>query len=241
MDDNGHATMTSGHHATPAEPGVPYSLPHWSGCCASGLPRRADASRRSRTRSSFSCSRRSSSRGSRPTRASAIRSEWRSSERARPISSSRKEQSLAGALLYQWKVLQFDSPRPFAIRELVKLAVAGVDRRIYSAVRVLEDGTLAITGLAREGLNADSDPFVKIIASRPGCLSIRRGRDLLLGYERGAILTGGEESCSPPARFAARSRRLQVPPAWTATWFPTTSMPSVQSCARWRRMAGEAS
>jgi hypothetical protein len=98
-----------------------------------------------------------------------------------------------GAFLYQWKVMQFESPRPFAIRELVKLAVAGVDRRIYSAVGVLENGSLAITGLAREGLNADSDAFVKIISSSPGCLSIRRGRDLLLGYERGTILTGGEE------------------------------------------------
>jgi hypothetical protein len=98
-----------------------------------------------------------------------------------------------GGFLYQWKIMQFDSPRPFAIRELVKLAVAGVDRRIYSAVRVLEDGSLAITGLAREGQNADSDALIKIIASSPGCLSIRRGRDLLLGYERGTILTGGEE------------------------------------------------
>lgn len=97
------------------------------------------------------------------------------------------------ALLYQWKVMRFDSPRPFAIRELVKLAVAGVDRRIYSAVRLCEDGSLAITGLAREGANADSNAFIKIIASTPGCLSIRRGRDLLVGYERGAILTGGEE------------------------------------------------
>jgi hypothetical protein len=97
------------------------------------------------------------------------------------------------ALLYEWKVMQFGSPRPFAIRELVKLAVAGVDRRIYSAVCVLEDGSLAITGLAREGANTDSKAFVKIIASNPGSLSIRRGRDLLLGYERGAILTGGEE------------------------------------------------
>ena len=97
------------------------------------------------------------------------------------------------ALLYEWKVMQFGSPRPFAIRELVKLAVAGVDRRIYSAVCVLEDGSLAITGLAREGANTDSKAFVKIIASNPGALSIRRGRDLLLGYERGAILTGGEE------------------------------------------------
>ena len=99
----------------------------------------------------------------------------------------------AGALLYQWKILQFESPRPFAIGELVKLAVAGVDRRIYSAVRMLEDGTLVISGLAREGLNTNSGPFVKIVASRPGCLSIRSGRDLLLGYERGAIFTDGED------------------------------------------------
>ena len=111
-------------------------------------------------------------------RASAIRSAWRSSGRARSISSCPKAASLEALPLYQWKILQFESPRPFAIRELVKLAVAGVDRRIYSAVRLLEDGTLAITGLAREGLNADRDPFVKIIASRPGCLTIRSGRDL---------------------------------------------------------------
>ena len=104
------------------------------------------------------------------------------------------------ALLYGWKVMQFSSPRPFAIRELVKLAVAGVYRRIYSAVRVLENGNLIIAGLAREGENTDSNAFVKIVTSRPGSLSIRRGRDLLLGYERGTILTGGEElvfSASP--------------------------------------------
>ena len=96
-------------------------------------------------------------------------------------------------LLYQWKVQHFESPRPFAVGELVKLAVAGADRHIYSAVNVLSDGRLAITGLAREGFNVVPDPFVKIIASRPGCLSIRRGRDLLLEYHRGTILTGGED------------------------------------------------
>jgi hypothetical protein len=95
--------------------------------------------------------------------------------------------------LYQWKVQRFESPRPFAIGELVKLAVAGADHRIYSAVNLLPDGSLAIAGLAREGFNVGSDPFVKIIALRPGCLSIRNGRELLLGYERGAILTRGED------------------------------------------------
>jgi hypothetical protein len=97
------------------------------------------------------------------------------------------------APLYQWKVQRFQKPRPFAIRELVKLAVAGVDRRIYSAVNILPDASLVISGLAREGFNVDPDPFVKIIASRPGCLSIRSGRDLLLAYERGSIRAGGED------------------------------------------------
>ena len=95
--------------------------------------------------------------------------------------------------LYQWKVQHFKSPRPFAVGELVKLAVAGADRRIYSAVNVMPDGSLVIAGLAREGFSVVSDPFVKIVTSRPGCLSIRSGRDSLLEYERGAILTGGDD------------------------------------------------
>jgi DisA checkpoint controller-like protein len=95
--------------------------------------------------------------------------------------------------LYQWKILRFTSPRPFVSRELVKLAMAGTDRRIYTAVNLLPDGSLAIAGLAREGLNVDPDPFVKIVASGPGSLSIRSGSDLMLGYERGTTLTEGTD------------------------------------------------
>ncbi len=97
------------------------------------------------------------------------------------------------APLYQWKILRFTTPRPFAIAELVKLAVAGLDRRIYAAVSLLRDGRLGIAGLAREGFNVDPDPFIKIIALRPGSLSVRSGTDLMLGYERGTTLTGGED------------------------------------------------
>ncbi len=104
------------------------------------------------------------------------------------------EDAAARALaLYQWKILRFASPRPFAIGELVKLAVAGAERRIYSAVGLLDDGSLAITGLAREGFTAAPDPFIKVVASRPGCLSVRSGRDLVVAYERGAILPVGED------------------------------------------------
>jgi DisA bacterial checkpoint controller nucleotide-binding len=100
----------------------------------------------------------------------------------------------AGALpLYQWKILRFASPRPFASIELVKLGVSGTDHRIYSAVGVLPDGRLAITGLAREGFNSGPDPFIKIVASRPGCLSIRSGRELVIEYERGSIRAFDED------------------------------------------------
>ena len=99
----------------------------------------------------------------------------------------------AGVPLYQWKILRFATPRPFVPRELAKLSLAGGDRRIYSAVGVLDDGSLAITGLAREGVNSGPDPFVKILTSRPGCLEIRSGRDLVIEYERGAILAVSDD------------------------------------------------
>jgi sensor domain DACNV-containing protein/DisA checkpoint controller-like protein len=103
------------------------------------------------------------------------------------------EAAESAAPLYQWKVQRFETPRPFDIGELVKLSVAGADRRTYSAVSIQPDGRLVISGLAREGFNVDPDPFVKIVASHPGCLSVRSGRDLILAYERGAVLTGGED------------------------------------------------
>ena len=94
----------------------------------------------------------------------------------------------SGAPLYRWKILRFAVPRPFVPRELAKLSVVSAERRIYSAVGVLEDGSLAITGLAREGVNSGPDPFVKILTSRPGCLEIRSGRELVIEYERGAVM-----------------------------------------------------
>jgi hypothetical protein len=104
------------------------------------------------------------------------------------------EGAAAGGLpLYQWKILRFASPRPLTTPDLVKLGVGAMEHRIYSAVGVIGDGRLAITGLAREGFNGGPDPFVKIIASRPGCLSIRSGRDLVIEYDRGSVLTFGED------------------------------------------------
>ena len=99
----------------------------------------------------------------------------------------------AAVPLYRWKILRFASPRPFSPRDLAKLAVANADRRMYSAVGILDNDTLAITGLAREGVNSGPDPFVKIVTSRPGCLSIRSGRELVIEYERGTILAVSDD------------------------------------------------
>ena len=103
----------------------------------------------------------------------------------------------AGVPLYRWKIVRFASPRPFVPRELAKLAVAGAGR-MYSAVGVLENGSLAITGLAREGVNAGPDPFVKVITARPGCLSIRSGRELVIEYERGSVVAVTDDKVFAP-------------------------------------------
>ena len=74
--------------------------------------------------------------------------------------------------------------------------MSAADGRVYSAVDVIEGHGLAITGLAREGFNGGEDPFIKIVASRPGCLSIRSGRELVIGYERGVIRSVATRTCS---------------------------------------------
>ena len=144
--------------------------------------------------------------------------------------------------LYQWKVQHFESPRPFAVGELVKLAVAGADRRIYSAVNVLPDGSLVIAGLAREGFSVVSDPFVKIIASRPGCLSIRRGRDLAARVRAGRHSHGRRGRRVRRRSGAPRiGGQPHTPPTWTTMPSPITWTRCVRSCGRWRRTAAAAS
>jgi hypothetical protein len=103
----------------------------------------------------------------------------------------------SAAPVYALKVLRFEVARPFTIPELVKLGVASTDERLYSAACVL-DGQLALIGLAREGPSADGDPFIRIVATRPGCLSVRSGRSWHVEYERGSILSGAEDVVLAP-------------------------------------------
>jgi len=100
--------------------------------------------------------------------------------------------SASTAPVYALKVLRFEVARPFTIPELVKLGVASTDERLYSAACVV-DGKLALIGLAREGPSADVDPFIKVVATRPGCLSVRSGRSWHVEYERGTILSAAED------------------------------------------------
>ena len=99
--------------------------------------------------------------------------------------------TISAAPVYRWKALRFEAPRPFAVRELVKLAVAAADDRMYTMVRLVDD-RLQITGLAREGINFDGDPFLKLVVAHPGALSIQSGRDRLVAYEHGCIGRGAE-------------------------------------------------
>jgi hypothetical protein len=94
--------------------------------------------------------------------------------------------------IYRWKALRFTVPRPFSLNELAKLAVVAADDRMYSIVRLLDEG-LAITGLAREGTNFDRDPFLKLTVLRPGGLVVHSGRDRILDYEHGTILGAGDD------------------------------------------------
>lgn len=98
----------------------------------------------------------------------------------------------AGGPIYRWSTMRFDQPRRCTVPELVRLAVVTTSDRMYTKVR-LERGELEITGLAREGFNYEGDPFLKVLATRPGTLSIRSGHDRILDYERGGILSGGED------------------------------------------------
>ncbi len=92
---------------------------------------------------------------------------------------------------YRWKQMRFESPRPFTVPELVKLSLVTTDEKMYCAVHLSGD-TLAIAGLAREGLHLGDDVHFKILTSRPGRLTIRSGRERVLEYDRGALVSYGE-------------------------------------------------
>lgn len=111
---------------------------------------------------------------------------------------------IGAAPAYRWKMLRFAVPRPFAIPELVKLAAARTGENLYTAVRLLDSGRIAIVGLARQGSRTDVDPFVELVAEQPGRLSIRSGRETLAEYERGMISRDTHEKlfATPPVRHA---------------------------------------
>jgi len=95
-------------------------------------------------------------------------------------------------LQYRWSTLRLDPVRPFTVSELVKLGVATRSDRMYTKVE-LHGRSLRIVGITREGRNGEGDPFLKVVSLRPGTLSVRRGDDGVLEYERGQIDQGIED------------------------------------------------
>ncbi len=95
-------------------------------------------------------------------------------------------------LFYRWSTLRMDPCRPYCVSELVKLGVVTRSDRMYIKIELTDQG-LRIAGLAREGLNHEGDPYLKVLAPRPGVLSFRRGRERLLEVEGGKIDAGQED------------------------------------------------
>ncbi len=95
-------------------------------------------------------------------------------------------------LLYRWSTLRIEPDRPFSVAALVKLGVVTRSERMYTKVE-LSDRGLRVAGLTREGVNREGDPYLKIVAPRPGVLSIRRGNQALLEYEHGRVGASSED------------------------------------------------
>jgi len=113
------------------------------------------------------------------------------------ISPEGDTQDATPMLFYRWSTLRIEPPRPFSVRELVRLGIVTRTDRMYLKVELRERG-LFITGLAREGQNRDGDPFLKVVAQRPGALSVRSGDETLLEYARGEVAAVAEEVTASP-------------------------------------------
>lgn len=101
-----------------------------------------------------------------------------------PLEASQRE-------LSHWSELRFESPRPFTSEELLKLATVTRGERMYIEVKC-KGRELSIIGLAREDLELAGDVFLKVVAARPGALSIRSGKERIFEYEGGAIVEASE-------------------------------------------------
>lgn len=115
----------------------------------------------------------------------------------------------SSSLVYRWTVLRFASPRPFDVEELAKLSIVTADERLYVSVAATAAG-IEITGLAREGFNEDDDPFVEVVAARPGALSVHSGGHRVVEYDRGVVVTVDESAVfvSGPVREALERSAL---------------------------------
>ncbi len=90
-------------------------------------------------------------------------------------------------LLYRWSALRIEPSRRFCVAELNKLSVVTRSERTYIKVAVSAGGRQRIVGLVREGQNREGDPYLKVVASRPGWLSIGCGQEELVDYASGKL------------------------------------------------------
>ncbi len=102
-------------------------------------------------------------------------------------------------LLYRWSTVRFVHERAFSVPELVRLGVVTRSERMYAKVELTSRG-LSLAGLAREGSNEGGDPYLKILAQSPGCLTVERGEERVLEYTHGRIAAAAEDVIVAPGR-----------------------------------------
>lgn len=124
-----------------------------------------------------------------------------------------------GAPLAGRALLSFTTARPFDAEELAKLATVQTTEPLFAAVRTGAHGRLEIFGLARSGTGVRLEGALRVVAAKPGHLSLHAGGDAFLEYELGEVLpaTPSVLTTAGPVREAleeAARRGCFEPSAW---------------------------
>lgn len=104
-------------------------------------------------------------------------------------------------------LLAFAGPRPFDPAELAKLATIETADPLFTAVRSDARGGLEIFGLERAGPGAPPDDALRVVAGKPGHLSLRAGGDGFLEYQMGRVQPAAQSllATAGPVREALES------------------------------------
>ena len=93
--------------------------------------------------------------------------------------------------LARWTPLAFSEPKPCTASELRRLSRATMPTSTFVHVGVADD-VLVLRGLARQGIGAEEDRFVSIVAPEPGRLEVWAHGRRELDYAHGRVMPAPE-------------------------------------------------